>query len=160
MHDASMELMRDFVETYGLQDANVIDMGSKDINGTYRNLFPGGRYTGADIFGGKNVDVIIGSAEWDALEQADAVISGQTLEHVGDIPAFFDAIREKLKPGGLVCLIAPSAGPAHQYPIWVGHFPEERMREVVEEAGFEIVECIQTDGYPFHDTRCIARVAK
>jgi SAM-dependent methyltransferase len=157
MHVNGMALMKDFVKKYELQKATVLDMGSLDINGSYRELFDKGSYIGVDIVAGKNVDVIVGSPEWDAIQDVDAVISGQTLEHVADIPEFMANIYEKLKPGGLICIIAPSAGPRHDVPIWVGHFDIERMSDAVRESGFEIVECITSNVPIFFDTRCIAR---
>ena len=159
MHDSSMALMRKFVEDYDLQEATVIDMGSFNVNGTYRDLFVKGKYIGADIVPGRNVDVIVGSDEWDWIKDVDAVISGQTLEHVTDIPGFLTEIYRVLKPGGLLCLIAPSSGPGHDYPTWVGHFPEEKMREVVKAGRFEILSCVTNDIEPWRDTCCIARKA-
>ncbi len=157
MHGNSMILMQQFVERYGFQGASVVDVGSYDVNGTYRGLFSGGKYTGADIRIGPNVDVIMDSPEWQVLTGADAVICGQTLEHVADIPVLMTSIFDVLKPGGLLCMIAPSAGPSHDYPIWVGLFSVERMTETVISAGFEIIDCTVSDVEPFRDCCCVAR---
>ena len=102
--------MKKFVEEYGLQKSSVIDVGACDINGTYRDLFPGGKYVGVDVRPGPNVDVIMGSKEWKALKKADAVISGQSLEHAEYVQGFMAEIYGAVKSGGLVCIIAPSAG--------------------------------------------------
>lgn len=157
MHDNSMKLMKEFVAEYALEDMVAIDIGSQDFNGSYRNLFYAGRYIGVDIVNGANVDVVIGSAVWELLGQVSVIISGQTLEHVADIPEFMENIFAKLKSGGYLCVIAPSAGPEHNYPIWSGHFSAERMSRVVNDAGFEIIECIVSDVEPWRDCRCIAR---
>ena len=156
MHANGMNLMVDFVKEHDVAGKVVVDMGSYDVNGNYRSLFTG-EYTGADITPGPNVDVLVDSPEWKELRNIDVVISGQTLEHVADIPKFINDIFSILAPGGLLCLIAPSAGPAHSFPIWVGHFSAERMTEIVEADGFEIIECKTTESFPFNDTRCIAR---
>lgn len=156
MHANSMTLMNEFIEKYDLQKATVVDMGSYDINGTYRDLVSG-IYIGADIIYGPNVDMIVGSIGWGALKDVDAVISGQTIEHVADIPKFMADIYGILKPGGLLCIIAPSAGPPAHYPIWVGLFSEERMSEVVTAGGFEILSCTVSDVGMFNDTCCVAR---
>lgn len=152
-----MDLMVDFVDRYDLRRKRVLDMGSMDINGSYRKLFPDGEYVGADVRPGKSVDVIVGSEEWDDLGTFDAVISGQTLEHVADIPQFLDDCDGKLLPGGLLCIIAPSAGPRHDVPIWVGHFSKETMAGLVSDAGFEVIEAVTIKAHPFDDTRVIAR---
>lgn len=160
MHKSGMDLMRDFVERFGLRTVRVLDMGSMDINGNYRGLFPGGEYVGADIRPGKNVDVIVGTPEWSGLLPFDAVISGQTLEHVADIPKFMADCFCKLKFGGFLCVIAPSAGPRHDAPIWVGHFSKDEMAELVAAAGFDVIEAVTIKAHPFDDTRVIARKAE
>lgn len=152
-----MILMKEFVEKYDVRGVTVVDMGSFNVNGTYRDLFPEGQYIGVDIVEGRNVDIVVGSEEWDELENVDVVISGQTIEHVPDIPGFMAGIYRILKPGGLLCVIAPSAGPGHDYPVWVGHFSEEKMSEVVIAGGFEILSCKTSDIEVWRDTCCIAR---
>lgn len=158
----SINMMKAVVDELELSDKTVVDMGSYDVNGTYRGLFPsvditmGGQYIGVDIIPGPNVDVIVGSDEWNAIEDVDAVISGQTIEHVADIPAFMAGIFRILKPGGVLCIIAPSEGPGHDYPIWVGNFPEDRMRATVEDAGFEIQSIIVSPELPWKLCRCVA----
>ena len=39
-----MELMNQVIEKYDLRGAIVVDMGSYDVNGTYRPLFSGGKW--------------------------------------------------------------------------------------------------------------------
>jgi len=160
MHDTSMVTMKKFVEQYQLTERNVVvDIGSYDYNGSYRSLFLGsdGHYIGADIVEGPGVDVIVGSSKWDDLKDVDAVISGQTFEHVSDIPLLLGQIKKILKSGGLLCVIAPSAGPVHNCPIWVGYFSVEKMSEIITAAGFEIIDCTVNDVEPFRDTCCVAR---
>lgn len=156
MDAESRTLMQAVIIKYGFVNGTVIDMGSYDVNGTYRDLVAG-KYIGADIIAGPNVDVIVGSDSWDSQEPVDAVISGQTIEHVADIPQFMTAIYSVLKPGGILCIIAPSAGDAHNYPIWVGHFGEARMREVVEAGGFEVLEISISETLPWKLTCCVAK---
>lgn len=156
MDQTSMDLMKEVVDKYELRDKIVVDIGSYDVNGTYRSLFSG-KYIGVDIIPGPNVDVLMGSTLWGFIGNVEAVISGQTIEHVADIPALMREIQRILKPGGLLCIIAPSEGPPHDYPIWVGNFPEERMREVVNAGGFEILSCTVSDVLPWRLTTCVAR---
>ena len=156
MHQNAMVLMEQFVAQNKIS-GTVVDMGSYDVNGNYRHLFEGASYIGVDIGAGPNVDMIVGSEEWEKLANVDFVISGQTIEHVADIPAFMSGIYRILKPGGVLCIIAPSEGPPHHYPIWAGNFPEERMRQVVREGGFEILSCTISDAPPFNDCCCIAK---
>jgi len=156
MHKNSLILMKEFADKFEVK-GTVVDIGSYDINGNYKSLFPDAEYVGVDIQAGPNVDVLMGSEEWKELKDVDTVIMGQTLEHVADIPGLMAEISRVLKPGGLLCIIAPSEGPRHDYPIWVGNFSKERMEEAVTSAGFEIIECKLSDEAPFFDNRCIAR---
>ena len=156
MHDNSMTIMKKFVEEYDVSESTIVDVGSLDINGCYRGFFTG-KYTGVDIVPGLNVDVLMDSDEWEKIKDADVVISGQTIEHVADIPKFMASIFAVLKPGGFLCMIAPSQGERHDYPIWVGNFSVERMTEAVENVGFEIISCTLSDVPPFYDNCCVAR---
>lgn len=158
MHVESMDLMREFVEEYGLQNARVVDVGSYNLNGTYRDLFSEtAEYVGVDIVPGPNVNVIMDSPDWEALLPVDAVICGQTIEHVADIPKLMKSMFDVLKPGGLLCVIAPSEGSPHDYPIWVGNFDKERMAELVKIPGFEIIRHTVNDFGTFKDNCCVAR---
>ena len=140
MDQTSMNLMKTVVDKYGLggEDRKIVDMGSYDINGTYKELFAG-EYIGVDIIPGPNVDVLMDSLEWNAISNVDAVISGQTLEHVADVPRWMAEIMRVLKPGGIVCIIVPSMGPRHDHPIWTGNFPECQVEQIIKGAGFEFM---------------------
>lgn len=138
MDQTSMDLMKAVIDKYNLADKAVVDVGSLDINGTYRSLFTG-KYTGADMDVGPNVDVLIGSSKWGKISNVDAVISGQMLEHVANIPALMAEIMRILKPGGIVSIIVPSRGPRHDYPIWVGNFEPEQLASIITDAGFELL---------------------
>ncbi len=157
MHDNSINLMRYFIETFNVRKGTVVDIGSQDINGSYRSLFPDMEYIGVDISQGKNVDMIMDSPSWQKMKNVDFVISGQTFEHVEDIPKLLNSIFEALKPGGLLCIIAPSTGIPHDYPGWYRNFTRESMSEPIREAGFEILSCQVSNVEPWKDVCCIAK---
>src|ERR1039457_1974793 len=111
-----------FLKEYVGKSLQILDVGSSDVNGSYRSLFQeaGWQYTGADIAAGPNVNVVLQSPyDWRELSdtQFDIVVSGQALEHVDFFWITFLEIRRVLKPGGLCCLIAPSSGEEHRYPV-------------------------------------------
>src|SRR4051794_37339146 len=93
MHDSSMMNMdrciKKYVEPLLRENATkrlkVIDIGSSDINGTYRALFDEKLYdyVGVDAAKGKGVDLEIRDPYHIPIEDnyADVVISGQMLEH-------------------------------------------------------------------------------
>lgn len=155
MHYSSMVKMAEFAIKYDQEGKTVIDIGSLNINGTYRDLFPKSTYIGVDIIPGPNVDMIMDSKEWDDLKDIDMVISGQTLEHVEDIPKLMKSIFDVLKADGIICVIVPSAGPSHEQP-WFGNISKERIIKLVSDAGFKVLSCDIHPVGPWHDNCCIA----
>jgi hypothetical protein len=62
--------------------ANVLDIGSGDINGSTRNLFEGGNYTGVDVVAGPGVDVVASGHEIDlGLGTFRLTLSCECMEH-------------------------------------------------------------------------------
>lgn len=156
MDQTSMNLMKVVVDKYGLSDKTVVDVGSYDINGTYKSLFTG-EYVGVDILAGPNVDVLMDSPEWEQIKDVDAVISGQTLGHVADIPGLMAKIMRVLKPGGILCVIVPSRGPRHDYPIWVGNFEPEQLEKIFTDAGFELLSTDRDFTLPWYLVTCVGK---
>ena len=91
MHQTSYDRMSEFVDKYlsGKKKLNVLDIGSMNVNGTYKPLFKDHQYIGADIDIGDNVDLIMHDIRPNVW---DVVISGQCAEHVKDIYAWFKKI--------------------------------------------------------------------
>lgn len=91
MHKSSSLRMQWFVDTYASNlmggKARILDVGSYDVNGSYRHLFDESRYhyIGLDTEEGPNVDVVLKNRyDWGAIESDsfDIVISGQAFEHI------------------------------------------------------------------------------
>ena len=73
-----------------------------------------------DVLNGPGVDVVVqDSYDWKELEDQsfDLVISGQCLEHVEYPWLTMEQIAKKVKPSGMVCIIVPSQGGIHRFPI-------------------------------------------
>lgn len=126
MHKTSLENMRRFVDKYLMpfreKELKIVDLGSQDVNGSYKQFFNNEKwnYVGVDIEAGKNVDLVIQDIyNWKEIETdlADVVISGQAFEHIEYIWLTIAEIKRIMKPGGIGCLIAPSSGPEHKYPL-------------------------------------------
>ena len=99
----------------------VLDIGSNDINGTYREIFEKSyfNYTGLDLSVGSNVDIVPEDIyHWKEIknETFDLVISGQVFEHIEYPWLTIREIERVLKPSGFCIIIAPNAGWEHKAP--------------------------------------------
>jgi len=123
MDHTSKREMRRFSKLY--LDPNdslrVLDIGSLDVNGSHRRYFlnPKWEYVGLDIKAGRNVDVVAEDPYCYPLPSGsfDAVISGQTIEHVEDVHRFVLEARRLLKKDGVLCIIAPWTWREHRFPL-------------------------------------------
>lgn len=151
MHPTSLNKMKVFVEEYlkgfSNQSLVILDIGSQAVGNmpTYRQFFnnPKWQYYGVDIVEGQNVDIVLkDSYNWTEIEDnfADVVISGQTFEHIEFPWLTIKEIFRVLKPGGLCCIIAPSAGPEHKHPYDCWRIYPDGMKALAKWAGFEVVE--------------------
>lgn len=149
MHLSSLEKMQAFVVKYlGTQrDKNltILDLGSTEIGGSYRQFFdsPLWTYTGLDLRPGKNVDLVLSNPyHWQELPShtADVFITGQTFEHIEYFWITILEIVRVLKPGGLCCILAPSAGPIHRYPVDCWRFLPDGFEALARYADLEVLE--------------------
>lgn len=125
MHASSILRMKWFLDNYVPKTAKklkVLDVGSYDVNGSYKHLFDeqNYEYTGLDMADGPNVDITLKNPyNWDEIETDtfDIVISGQALEHIEFFWVTMSEMTRVLKKDGLLCLIAPNGFREHRYPI-------------------------------------------
>jgi SAM-dependent methyltransferase len=109
-----------------------------------RQLFPlPFDYVGLDIVPGDNVDFVPADAyQWTELETEsfDVVLSNQTFEHIPFFWITAAEIARVLRPGGLVCVIAPSRGKVHQHPLDCWRFYPDSWQAVCDYTGLELLE--------------------
>lgn len=126
MHQSSLDKMLAFRNEYldkrQMEQLTIFDLGSQDINGTYRSIFnmPTWRYVGIDMSAGNNVDLVLADPyRWREIksESVDVLVSGQAFEHIEYFWLTMLEIARVLKPGGLCCIIAPAGGHEHRYPV-------------------------------------------
>ncbi|WP_345293595.1 class I SAM-dependent methyltransferase [Luteimonas vadosa] len=133
---------------------SVLDIGSYDVNGSYRSLFtpPGWRYTGVDLAEGPGVDVVLTSPYKFpfASGSQDLVISGQAFEHVEYFWLTFLEMLRVLKPGGMIFLIAPSRGPEHRFPQDCWRFYPDGYRALAKFGDCDLLQ-VSTDWEPHQD---------
>ena len=155
MHQSSLDKMLAFRKRYlaGREDEplSILDLGSMDVNGSYRVFFgePRWTYRGIDLAAGPNVDVVLDDPyHWREVKSgsADVVISGQAFEHIEFFWLTMLEIARVMKPGGLCCLIAPSGGPEHRYPVDCWRFLPDGFRALARFASLEVLEVYSQNG--------------
>ena len=139
MHLSSMKNMKEFRDKYltGKFNLRVLDVGSMDVNGSYRGLFEKHDYVGLDMKPGKGVDVV----GWDGVKanSFDVVISGQAFEHIRYDLAAMKKVARALKAGAYCCIIAPSAGQKHAPPDYRRYQPDD-FKVLAEKVGLKVIE--------------------
>jgi SAM-dependent methyltransferase len=175
MHDSSFARMKDLVDAHlgnrRGERLRVLDVGSYDVNGSYRALFdePYWDYVGLDVAPGRGVDVAIGRLyRWGeiASRSVDIVISGQAFEHIEFPWVSILEVARVLRPGGLLILIVPSSGPEHRYPLDCWRFYPDGITALAHWADLDVVMARThwqdegwAEGDQWHDTILVARKA-
>lgn len=128
MHKESYEQIKKFANNVA-KDALVIDIGSYNVNGCYRDLFSTQTYVGLDQVKGPNVDIVLESPFNFPLfdNSVDVVISGNTLEHVTMPWKLVLEMDRVLKHGGLMALTVPWGHAYHKYPIDCWRFSPDAL---------------------------------
>lgn len=155
MHNSSLENMQRCIDWYcpgGPID--VADLGSSDVNGSYRDFFgEHGSYTGIDLAPGPGVDIVLedpNTLPFDD-EKFDLILSGQMLEHSAQFWRVFTEMARVMKPEGMAFVIAPSAGPIHRYPVDCYRFYPDGFQALAEWSGLRLVHCWLDERGPWRD---------
>jgi tetratricopeptide (TPR) repeat protein len=93
---------------------SVLDVGSYDINGSLKYLFPNSEYTGLDLAEGPNVDVVVSGSEYDTEKRYDITLSCECFEHNPQYLLTFQNMIRLTKDNGLVVFTCATTGrPEH-----------------------------------------------
>jgi len=181
MHTSSMDKMKVFRDNYLMSMSNqelvIFDIGSQVVHQheCYKSLFsdqPKWKYVGVDMVAGNNVDIVLSDTyDWSQIpsNSVDVVISGQAFEHIEFFWVSMIEIARILKPNGIVCVIAPSSGFEHRYPVDCWRFYPDGFRALAKFAHLEVLESYtQWEDSPiydegtncWHDSVLIAKKAK
>jgi SAM-dependent methyltransferase len=148
MHQSSMAAMSTFVADHLAgrrhESLRILDVGSMDVNGSYRTFFdaPNWTYTGLDLAPGAGVDIVVDQPyRWSSLRPAsyDVVVSGQAFEHFEFPWVSMVEVARVLRPGGLVCLVVPSGGYEHRYPLDCWRYYPDGIAALARWADLEVV---------------------
>jgi len=149
MHESSLKNMSRFFKHHLKDNDSILDIGSSNIGNkqtTYKDILPNGKnlkYTGLDIEAGTNVDIVINDVyNWKEVqdESFDVVISGQAFEHIEFFWLTFLEVVRVTKKGGKMCIIAPSVGPVHDYPIDCWRYKPDGMKALAKLANIKIIK--------------------
>ena len=149
---------------------DILDVGSLDGTGNYNysDIFDeeNWTYTGLDFEDGNNVDIVVTDIyNWFEIEDKsyDVIISGQLFEHLEFFWLTMSQIERVLKPGGYVCIIAPSAGPQHGGNIPNCYlFNEDGMRALAKYVDLEVIHASvdeRKEASPWNDACLVAHKA-
>ena len=107
MHQQAYEFISRFRSDLKIK---VIDIGSRDVNGTCRALFPNADYVGIDLYAGPAVDVVGNACEYTPGSLVDVVLSAECLEHAPEWQELIHAASRWLVPGGLFLMTCAGPG--------------------------------------------------
>jgi len=158
MHEDSYNLMRAFAEKYCDGTENVLDVGSLDVNGTYRDIFP--NYTGMDVVEGDNVDLVLDYQDgyigkYNTDKKYDVVICGNVIEHVANPFGFVHALANLVSESGYLCIITPTDIHLHDHPKDYWRIMPDGMELLMKNAGMTVEAMDMIDGL-HNDLICVA----
>lgn len=108
MHAAAYAFIAAEVRT--LSPRVVLEIGSKNINGSVRPLFQASRYIGIDVAPGHGVDVVASGATYVPPEPPDVVVCCEVFEHAEEAPAICAHVASLLPAGGTFLLTMAGVG--------------------------------------------------
>lgn len=139
MHAESYQLMGEMLRRVRRPTADVLDVGSYDVNGTFRPLIEqrNWRYTGLDQTEGPNVDVVAEDPFHFpfADNSFDVVISGSTMEHVTAFWKWIPELVRVLRHGGFLAIHTHWQFPLHRYPLDCWRVMPDGMKFIFDETG-------------------------
>lgn len=154
MHKSAVKRMEWFIQNYIPKDTKlkILDVGSYNVNGCYKPLLSNYNceYVGLDLVKGPNVDVVVADPyNWKELEDDsfDVVISGSAFEHIEYPWLTIKQIYNKLKPGGICCILTPFNLKEHRYPTDCYRYYPDGMIALAKYANLTVINCT-TGGYP------------
>lgn len=143
-NDACLRFVEERVTEEMIKGKNVLEIGSRDINGTPRThcmKFVPLNYIGMDIIPDKNVEIVHDITLENVPfvpEYFDVVITTEMLEHVEDWRQVMRNMWSMLKPGGYIVITTRSKGFGyHGYPHDYWRYEIEDMHKIFQ--GFENV---------------------
>lgn len=101
MHDSAYEFLTRVASALSTP-GRVVELGSRDVNGSPRALFPAPDYVGVDLDAGPGVDVVADAADWSPPDGTpfDLVLCTEVLEHCAQAADLCANAHRLLRAGG------------------------------------------------------------
>ncbi len=131
MHPGAFEFVGRFATLHAV---SVIEIGSRDINGSVRPHFPAADYFGIDLYAGPAVDWVGDAMEYDAPMPVDIVICCEVFEHSNKWPFLLHRSNHWLKPGGRIIITCAGLGREPHSAIDGGELhPDEHYANITQD---------------------------
>lgn len=149
MHAECFEYVKQFAT---LEQIQIVEIGSRDINGSVRPLFPRATFTGLDLSPGRGVDIVIDATQWQPPERVQCVICCEVLEHASNWREIIDTAATWLCDDGRIILTCAGPGRAEHSAIDGGplrpgeyylNLTDTMIAEQLMSAGFSWIDCEQ-----------------
>lgn len=173
MHKNSYSIMKWFKENYLDSEMNldILDVGSIDSSKEflYKDIFNEDNWNYA-LLSNRNhskADIVVSDIyNWYEIEDDsyDVIVSSHFFEHLEFFWLTLSQIERVLKPGGLICIIVPSAGGKHDYDLANCYrFHTGGLQAMAKYIGFEILYAAvdeKAEAKPYYDGCLIASKPK
>ena len=143
MHQNIIDWTQKIVNEYGLAEKAVLEIGSRDINGTSRGCFKG-FYTGIDFIEGPGVDTIMNAHDLKFPDASfDVVICQEMLEHDSEFWVTLKEIARVLKVGGhFIMSTRGNSFAEHGWPEDYWRFMPQSGALIASLSSCKIISCI------------------
>lgn len=126
MHVQAEAFIKKAIADRGPFTGHVVELGSRDVNGGVRNLFPDAKsYLGIDIDPGPDIDLVIDAADWVPDKKYCCVVSTETFEHTPRWPEILLVAATAITPDGVV-LITCATSPRRPHSAQIDEHPPKR----------------------------------
>jgi SAM-dependent methyltransferase len=157
--------MKCFVEKHldKKSELKILDLGSQIVDKSHKSYkslcAENWHYDGCDIESGTNVNVVMSGPYTIPKpdDYYDVIISGQAFEHIEFFWMTFLELARILKPGGLMCVIAPGTGPVHNCPIDCWRYHPDGMKAICKWINFELIDADMNLGNYWWDCTLIMK---
>lgn len=151
MHDAALAYVNRFASS---DPIDVLEFGSRDINGSPRRLWPNATWFGVDVVDGPGVDEVADAATWSG-DPADVVVCCEVFEHTDCWREIVANMAAHTRPGGRVIVTAAGpdrlphsavdGGPLRDGEFYANVHPAELL-EALSSAGLTQVDVVVNGG--------------